>query len=454
MGDCKEVNIPTVNDDSVDCDHIHSTDCIVTSESVPCLQTGAGATLTELLNRLCSNLNNVSEPDCNCCNVEQRTYNTLMSEVGFGTVQANCLYHITDRDIWLRAISSNELSVQGIRLMRVPDAKYYTPTVDTGFEYVGIYGQGRDEDTVPASDGTTTYYAVWGGKVWERTIASTDNGIVNQGELSPISWTELPRSGDEYVSKTFYVDYDLENDSVELQKDWKGNEIRNLTVDGFSTIELTDWNLERVEDNICFGVFNNYNKQDFMQIRRNTNYGYIGYNRFDRAIATIDLNSNIGNIYSNNIGGSSIAENSNKGSIENNSNSINILKNSNANDINDNSNKGDILLNQGIGVIEGNSNGATHPAGGNIENNICGNIQNNSNDGKIKDNRNSLHIQDNTSDEGTLFQIVSNRNNGRIIKNNSTANIDIINNINNGNIGLISSVTNRAANITDPTVNK
>lgn len=56
MGDCKEVNVPSVNEDPIKCDHLHSTDCVILEEAVPCLQTGKGSTLTELFRRLCVNL--------------------------------------------------------------------------------------------------------------------------------------------------------------------------------------------------------------------------------------------------------------------------------------------------------------------------------------------------------------------------------------------------------------
>ena len=57
MGDCQDTNIPQVNEDALECCEIHETNCIKTSEAVPCLQVGKGETLTKLFQRLCKFLN-------------------------------------------------------------------------------------------------------------------------------------------------------------------------------------------------------------------------------------------------------------------------------------------------------------------------------------------------------------------------------------------------------------
>ena len=50
---CKDTNIPSVDETALECCEIHSTNCIVTAEAVPCLKTGKGATLTKLFSNLC-----------------------------------------------------------------------------------------------------------------------------------------------------------------------------------------------------------------------------------------------------------------------------------------------------------------------------------------------------------------------------------------------------------------
>jgi len=88
-----------------------------------------------------------------------------------------------------------------------------------------------------------------------------------------------------------------------------------------------------------------------------------------------------------------------------------------------------------------------------LSNNICKIIKNNRNFGSITGNRNNGDIMENTSQTATTFSITDNVNNGSIDFNHSTANITINNNVNNGYIGN-ATTTNRAASISDTTVNK
>lgn len=54
--DCNETNVPEVDNSSVECCELTPTNCVVTSEAVPCLQVGKGSTLTNLFKRLCAHL--------------------------------------------------------------------------------------------------------------------------------------------------------------------------------------------------------------------------------------------------------------------------------------------------------------------------------------------------------------------------------------------------------------
>jgi len=51
--ECNDINVPTVNEDSIECCDLYSTNCIKLAEAVPCLASGKGETLTTLLSRLC-----------------------------------------------------------------------------------------------------------------------------------------------------------------------------------------------------------------------------------------------------------------------------------------------------------------------------------------------------------------------------------------------------------------
>ena len=55
--DCNETNVPEVDNSSIECCELTPTNCVVTSEAIPCLQVGKGSTLTNLFKRLCIKLN-------------------------------------------------------------------------------------------------------------------------------------------------------------------------------------------------------------------------------------------------------------------------------------------------------------------------------------------------------------------------------------------------------------
>lgn len=55
--DCNETNVPEVDNSSVECCELTPTNCVITSEAVPCLKIGKGDTLTKLFKRLCKYLN-------------------------------------------------------------------------------------------------------------------------------------------------------------------------------------------------------------------------------------------------------------------------------------------------------------------------------------------------------------------------------------------------------------
>ena len=87
-----------------------------------------------------------------------------------------------------------------------------------------------------------------------------------------------------------------------------------------------------------------------------------------------------------------------------------------------------------------------------MQNNICWGFM--SNTGSVKNNNCKL-IANNTlriAGNGTRAQILDNRNNGHIVKNDSSLNI--FSNVNNGNIGSLTSNTVRTSEVFDTIVNK
>jgi hypothetical protein len=343
------------------------------------------------------------------------------------------IYYINDREVYLEALESNVISFIGKRLMRVPLTTYYTPQTVSGIfteNYQGIYGQAITAGSTPNSGsliGATIYYAIWGGRLWQRNTSGADGTPPNNFQLNSTGWTLVPLTDSRYETLYFDVKYNLSTDSYREQSDWKGNIIKNTVVSGFNTVTHTDWNNDLIVNNICNGIYNNW--------RSNTQR------------AEISLNICDGQIFSNNI--RNISGNKILGDIRNNTSgpSADILRNI-CQEIHSNQIGGSINDNRlGGGIFSNTNNGNI------LQNIITTSINSNSNSGVINNNR-CFQIFSNSSNTGTNMGITNNRNNGSILRNNSTANINIQNNINNGDIGNSLTTTNRATTIQDTVVNK
>ena len=54
--DCQGTNVPKVNEEAVECCELTPSNCVVTSEAIPCLQLGKGDTLTKALVNMCKRI--------------------------------------------------------------------------------------------------------------------------------------------------------------------------------------------------------------------------------------------------------------------------------------------------------------------------------------------------------------------------------------------------------------
>jgi len=385
-------------------------------------------------------------------------------------------YHITDRDIWTRALATDNLATGAARMMRCPLTTYYTPQTITGFfdsVYLGIYGQTTAQGSVPNSDdfiGGDIYYVIWGGKLWKRDTTGADGGTTVQDIIDGTGWDLVNDTDGRYEDCYFSIGYDFDDDFVSNQRDLKGNDLIGVeTLTDVSTylnmLDITDWNDDKIYRNKCYGIYNNYggnissnsnlgsiyNNSNNGSINNNSNTGSI-YNNLNSGsiydnsnLGSIYDNSNLGSIYNNDNSGI-IYNNSNDGSIYNNSNDGYIHNNSNDGSIYNNSNNGYIQNNSNLGIIQNNSNL------GIILNNLntndissnsnLGDIQSNANDSSINSNSNSGEINNNSNtsvieSNSNSGEINSNSNDGRIIQNSNNGRI-----IQNSNIGTISSNSN------------
>lgn len=284
--------------------------------------------------------------------VEYSEIATLISENG---LFPGALYNITDKGIYLKALSNNVLSSSGIRTMRVVKSEYYVPAT-------GILGVWNPSLTPTIGD-----VVVWGGKVWQNVTGLV--GSITDDTTLNAEWNLIPTATSTYYfSKTFGCMYDLANDWVSKQWDDRGNVfsydfITNLNNTGYpyNPIDISDWGNEKILNNNCWYVFNNavnntihannlisggiYLNICSGSIFKNTNLGDIAMNTGN----SIFQNSNAGDVAANNVS-NSIALNSNLGNVSSNS-CVDILNNLNLGSIESNSNTAVIRFNSNSGSI-------------------------------------------------------------------------------------------------------
>ena len=238
-------------------------------------------------------------------------------------------YYCSDLGFSFLATAVNSISMITENVINVVEASLYSS--------LGIW--------VTNKDYSVDDLIIWGGQVWKCTATAGGYTPVDDFTLNG-SYYEVETTSSYYDVKTLSILYSEEDLLIIESSDDKGNIVRSKTQENHY---FSDWNDDRIYNNITEGFFNN--------------------------------------------------------------------------DVND------------------------------ISNNICKVIKNNVIDGDITYNRNNGDITDNTNAATFTLDITDNTNNGGITFNNATASVVIDSNINNGNIGT-GTLTNRAANVTDTTVNK
>lgn len=344
----------------------------------------------------------------------------------------NYEYYISDRDIWLTARSNNTFAPSGQRSQRIIKNSWYTPQILIGFftsNILGIYGQTINQGSVPVSNdvfGGVVYFAIWGGRMWQRNSSGTDGGQTNQGEITS-GWTVIPFTNDDYYeTKIFDIVYDIVNDTIVEQKDDRNNNVINQIVSGFETVNMTDWGNVLIRDNYSKGIYNNFDITLPANITSNHCTGLIFFNQRQSSISfniCISIHTNVCTQISSNI----VSNN-----IQNNNISFQITQNNVGGSISNNTNNGRIIVNLLNGSIFNNTSPVTNidfntinsrnsnnsindnSNSGNIRNNFCSRIANNFNVGAILDNRCSV-----ISDNGNLGSIAF--NNCFFIQNNTNS---------------------------------
>ena len=388
-------------------------------------------------------------------------------------------YFITDRDIWVKALSNNTFSPSAIGAKTSASNTYY---IVSGINK-GVFNANDPVDVVLGD------IYVWGSKVWEVTTAGLGVVPINNETLPSANFTQIPLDNDTYYTTGLLaIQYDVVSDRVTEIRDNRANVYRTFTNTQNLWNDIIDYWDVSIYSNQCGAIYNNSNASsingniNFIAIFNNSNAGSISRNS-NTDSGVIFNNTNDGFIRSNTNSGD-ISGNSNDGFIRSNTNSGDISSNSNDGNISNNSNDGDIFGNSNNGNINGNSNVGfifNNSNNGNIQSNTnIGNIAINSNNGNIFGNSNKGAISNNSnlsiSNNSNLGSISNNSNNSSIILNTNIGNIlnnsndgaisgninngDIFGNSNNGNIsfnsnnGNISNNTPPTTDISDPIVNK
>lgn len=433
------------------------------------------------IERKCCCNNSIEE---GCC-YNEVTYAEAQDLVASDSLIKGSLYKITDRGdlgIYLVAVENNKFEEEGVRNMLIPNvdliegSTYWYPSQV-------IYNTGSN--------------TVFEGFVYESLV----DGNLETPSNDQVNWQLIPKSidNDEYVSKTFGVLYDFEDDWINLQWDEYDNKVGHSkhivpSIYSENLVDITDWWL--------FEYINSYSEVD-------SGYDYVYNNRAHGIYGNILKHDGGPGILHDNecFNGTIVGNSAPSGSLHlgfygnsvlngiNNNTSITSIINNHCDLISGNSynvsiynNKGRVNSIQGNIVTPGDGNGSIDISNnantGDISGNLVSpssagnsilNIQYNNNIGSITSNvletpdvnafiwynNNNGTIDSNTdfteisynSNAGSIFSnscstITQNANNGDILSNSGA--FDIFNNINNGDIGPNVMV----ADISDTIVNK
>jgi len=203
-------------------------------------------------------------------------------------------------DIYLKALTPNTISEDGIRVMRVPRRSYcYKSFVSRGFwdpsETYAINDlvvfAGRIYRNKTGSVGSVAYDIMLDRTNWE------EKENTNPGDFSFITASKVY-----YQEKVFKIRYDFSKKLVVEQKDELGNTVTGIKdpqrrLDTFqNTIELNDWNYPRIFNNTTQGIWGNQTQIIANSKFADFDYAVIKYSwtsgngtDLDTRTATVDL---------------------------------------------------------------------------------------------------------------------------------------------------------------------
>jgi len=177
-----------------------------------------------------------------------KTYAELAALKSGSDLIPQARYFISDKDIYLTAITNNTLKLEGVYIARVPD--YVNAT--TFFE--GVWNSSLSGLVANQS------LVAWNGFNYKNKTGLV--GTAPDGDTA--NWQFLATTDSSYQIEMDYIHYDFDNDTIILRIDKRGNCVETTfllnTFFGYSPIDKFQWGRN---DNACntakCAVFNNLN---------------------------------------------------------------------------------------------------------------------------------------------------------------------------------------------------
>jgi len=217
-------------------------------------------------------------------NVESLTRAELLAKIAAESLKAGKTYFLNDRDVFLKSLSSTEVSLEGHLLARNPDFQnlkennlgVWTPSIDDG------------SPGLQAND-----VAIYNGKQWKSLTGEIGGSPALSPDLDPTNWEELPNTDASWINEIDSIEYDLTNDVLISREDKRGNRVFteadqvNAVSPPRNPIDQFQWGNDEVKGNLIhqnseLDSLNNLQQIEYVQLVDSTTIANMQTNAFKR----------------------------------------------------------------------------------------------------------------------------------------------------------------------------
>lgn len=185
--------------------------------------------------------------------VVSKTYAQLQTLVSAGTLQINTVYFVSDRNIWIKAISGSKFELQGSFKMLAPD--YQNSLGNFGGTWISTMGAPNVGDVFAYNN---FHWENLTGAVGTAPTGDAVNWLC-AGTYGSGTWKDwVNKTGVTYVEEIYSCEYDFTNDWVQLIHDKRrGNRIglsyqmEQTASLGYNVIDKFQWGNNSVFGNIA-----------------------------------------------------------------------------------------------------------------------------------------------------------------------------------------------------------